>query len=204
MSYKKSKFYIKDQRSFSQKLSSFLKKLLFWKGITWEAFKVVFFPRNFHEKYKYLGCVPWDEEGSMFKAMEPLIIFMDHKAKPWWCPRWFLRFLHLFGNNNSIVRIRNRTLSDLKSKITGGVLIWDYKTKWTWYDLRISVAGTDQMHDLADAIESYYYRQGKRVDLAQQIKDLDPNTKYNSGYSIDTLEKELLMLLNDREETSEA
>jgi len=214
MNLKNSKFYIKDQRSFNQKLSDFFKSLLFWKGrkkgiihtmdIKWSDVRTVFFPKNFYEKYKYLGCVPWDEDGSIFKAMEPLIIFMDYKAKPWWCPRWFLRFLHLFGNDNSIVRVRNKTLSNLKNKITKGVLMWDYKTKWTWYDLRISAAGTDQIHDLADAIEHYFYHQGKRIDLAQQIKDLDPNTKYNSGYSIDTLEKELLILLNDREETSEA
>ena len=37
----------------------------------------VFFPSNFYEKYKYLGCVPYDNERDIFKALEPLVIFMD-------------------------------------------------------------------------------------------------------------------------------
>ena len=66
--------------------------------ITLDDIRAVFFPKTFNEKYIYLGSVPWNEDGDTFKAMEPLVIFMDHKAKPKFCPRWFLRFLHLFGN----------------------------------------------------------------------------------------------------------
>src|SRR6056297_2109912 len=97
--------------------------------ITLDHIRAVFFPKTFNEKYKYLGSVPWDEDEDIFKAIEPLVIFMDHKAKPKWCPRWFLRFLHLFGNDNSIVRMRNYRLSRLKTKLTKGIKIWDYKTK---------------------------------------------------------------------------
>jgi hypothetical protein len=123
--------------------------------------------------------------------MEPLVIFIDYKAKPKWCPRWFLRFLHLFGNDNSIVRVRNRRLSNLKRRLTKGIQLTDYKTKWYDYDLRISVYGTDQMQDLADAIEHKFYSDGYRESLASQIKELDPDTKYNSGYSTDSLRNEL-------------
>jgi hypothetical protein len=201
---KKSKFYIKDQRTFKQKLSDFGQSMLFWRGrkkgmvhtmnIEWDDIRKVFFPKNFHEKYGYLGCVPWGD-GDIFKAMEPLVIFMDYKAKPWWCPRWFLRFLHLFGDDNSIVRVRNRRLSELKRKITKGYGIMDYKTKWQWYDLRISIAGTDQMWNLANAIEQEFYDKGAREDLSNQIKALDPNTKYNKGYTVNTLREELNRLL---------
>ena len=125
-----------------------------------------------------------------------VIIFMDYKAKPKWCPRWILRFLHLFGSDNSIVRVRNRTLHNLEKRLTKGIQLTDYKTKWEWYDLRISVYGTDQMQNLADAIEHKFYNNGLREDLADQIKVLDPKTKYDKGYSIDSLRNELERLEN--------
>lgn len=203
---KKSKFYIKDNRPFKDKAIDFSKSLLFWKGrskgmihtrnISLDDIRAVFFPKDFHEKYQYLGCVPWNEDGAIFRAMEPLVIFLDYKAKPKWCPRWFLRFLHLFGSDNSIVRVRNRTLYNLEKRLTKGVHIMDYKTKWKWYDLRISVYGTFQMHDLADAIEHKFYSDGYREDLADQIRKLDPNTKFDSGYGTESLKKELDRLEN--------
>lgn len=196
---KKSKFY--RPTPFKEQATNFFKSLLFWKGrkkgyihtrnVTLDDIRAVFFPKNFHEKYQYLGSVPYNELGDIFKAMEPLVIYMDYKAKPKWCPRWVLRFLHLFGSDNSIVRVRNRRLHNLENKLTGGIQLTDYKTKWKHYDLRISVYGTEQMQDLADAIEDRFYTQGYRVDLAQQIRDLDPNTKFDSGYTIKTLEEEL-------------
>ena len=171
-------------------------KFIHTMDITLDHIRAVFFPKSFHEKYKYLGSVPWSEDGDIFKAMEPLVVFMDYKAKPWWCPRFVLRFLHLFGDDNSIVRVRNRRLSELKRKLTKGYGIVDYKTKWQWYDLRISIAGTDQMWDLTNAIEHEFYDKGAREDLSKQIKDIDPNTKYNSGYTVRTLRDELDRLLN--------
>jgi hypothetical protein len=207
MKKNKSKFEFKDNRPFKDKAIDFSQSLLFWKGrkkgiihtrdITLDDIRAVFFPKNFNEKYTYLGSVPWNEDGDIFKSMEPLVIFMDYKAKPKWCPRWVLRFLHLFGSDNSIVRVRNRYLSNLKRRLTKGIQLTDYKTKWEYYDLRISVYGTDQMQDLADAIEHKVYSDGLREDLADQIKELDPNTKYDKGYSIDSLRNELNRLEND-------
>ena len=169
------------------------KGIIHTRDITLDDLRAVFFPRDFEEKYNYLGCVPC-QKSAIFEAMEPLVIFMDYKAKPWWCPRWFLRFLQLFGNDNSIVRVRNRYLSNLKRKLTKGFQITDYKTKWEWYDLRISVYGTKQMYDLSDAIEHKFYNDGCRKELADEIKQLDPKTKYNSGYNIDSLKEELYRL----------
>ena len=200
----KSKFYIKDKRTLKQKLTDFGCSMLFWRGrkkgmihtrnITWDDIRTVFFPKNFYEKYHYLGSVPYNELGSIFEAMEPLVIFMDYKAKPKWCPRWFLRFLHLFGDDNSIVRVRNRFLSNLKHKITGHIAMMDYKTKWTDYDLRISVVGNRQVQNLANAIESRYYEVGYRTDLAEKIKELDPDTVYHSGYTLSSMKAELMRL----------
>ena len=200
---KNNKFY--KPRPFKERVINFAQSLLFWKGrkkgmihtrnITWDDIRATFFPKNFYEKYHYLGSVPWKEDGDIFQVMEPLIIFMDYKAKPNWCPRWFLRLLHLFGDDNSIVRVRNIFLSNLKRKITKGYTLADYKTKWYDHDLRISVWGSKQMQDLADAIESKFYEDGHRIYLAEQIKELDPNTKYDKGYTISTLQKELDRIL---------
>jgi hypothetical protein len=161
--------------------------------------RAVFFPKNFHEKYSYLGSVPFFEDGPEFKAMLGLVLAMDYAAKPKWCPRWFLRFLHLYGNDNSIVRVRNRRLSDLKTKLTGGILIWDYKTKWTIYDLRISIAAPEYLHELSRAIEDRFYRTGYREDLLERIKELNPS--FDSNWSdLDTLEDIWKRLLKEKEE----
>lgn len=159
--------------------------------------RAVFFPRNFHEKYRYLGSVPIREEGVYFKAIYPLVLAMDYEAKPKWCPRWFLRFLHLFGSDNSIVRVRNRRLYELSRKITKGILLIDWKTKWKDYDLRISVHAPSHIQDLADYIERGFYSQGKQKELSDRIKELDPNASIILG-SISRLEKQLEELENKK------
>ena len=179
----KSKFTL-PRKSFKERVANFGQSMLFWKGrrkgvihtrtIVWEDLSAVFFPKNFHEKYRYLGAIPWNEDGPLFKAMEPLVVFMDYKAKPKWCPRWFLRFLHLFGSDNSIVRIRSRRLHNLEKRLTGGIMLVDYKTKWESYDLRISVHGDQQINDLADDIETCYYQRGERESLKEEILRLNP------------------------------
>ncbi len=185
-----SKFKFKSNRSFSEKVKDFFQSLLFWRGrktgaiytrnIEWDDVRAVFFPKDFHEKYGYLGSVPWNPNGDIFKAMEPLIVFMDAKARSAWCPRWFLRFLNLFGNDNSIVRVRNRFLHNLFRRITKGYRIYDYKTKWSHYDLRISIAGDDQMWDLAQMIESSFYKKGHREDMVLQLSEIPSvNIEYN-------------------------
>jgi hypothetical protein len=175
----------KDNRPFDEKALDCLQSLLFWRGrkkgmiytkdITLDDIRAVFFPENFYEKYKYLGSVPYREDGSIFKAMYPLVLAMDYEAKPKGCPRWFLRFLHLFGSDNSIVRVRNRTLHNLVIKLTKGIMMIDYKTKWADYDLRISISAPKHLQNLADAIESDFYSRGRQEELAEQIKELDPN-----------------------------
>jgi hypothetical protein len=204
-----SKFEFKDNRPFSVKVKSFMQSLLFWKGrkkgvihtidVEWTDIRAVFFPKDAHEKYRYLGSVPWNLNGDIFKAMEPLIVFMDSKAKPWWCPRWFLRFLNLFGNDNSIVRVRNQFLHNLHNKITKGYRIYDYKTKWTDYDLRISIGGNEQMWWLTEAIERYFYQKGYKAELIELIGKIDPKrAEVVTGWTTDMLQEELEKLENNR------
>jgi hypothetical protein len=176
---KKSKFYKKEQ--LKARLINFFKSLLFWQGrkkgvihtmdITFDNVRAVFFPRDFHEKYHYLGSIPWSKNPSMLKS---LVMAMDAEAKPVWCPRWFLRFLHLFGSDNSIVRVRNFFLHNLEKKLTRGIMMWDYKTKWSDYDLRISISAPKHLQDLADAIEDKTYRDGRKSELIEQITKLEP------------------------------
>jgi hypothetical protein len=133
----------------------------------------VFFPRSFGEKYKYLGYMPYVEDGDVFEALLPLILTMDYYAKRWWTPRWFLRLLHLFGNDNSVVRVRNWPLHNLSRWLTSGILLVDYKLKWTDYDLRISVFAPEPIQLLSDSIETSFYKRGRRKFLMDVLKDAD-------------------------------
>ena len=201
----KNKFALKDNRTFKEKAIDFAQSLLFWRGrkkgiihtinITFEHIRAVFFPKDFYEKYHYLGAVPYKESSDLFKAIYPLVLAMDYEAKPKWCPRWFLRFLHLFGSDNSIVRVRNRFLHDLGRKLTKGIIMWDYKTKWSDYDLRISISGPIHLNELANGIEERFYKTGRCNELVEEIKKLDPNASIVWG-SVSRLEKQLEELEN--------
>jgi hypothetical protein len=189
----------KDNRPLKQKVKYFLEGLIFWRGRSkgmiytrdtdWSDIREVFFPNGFEEKYGYLGSVPYNENSELFKAMYPLVLAMDYEAKPKWCPRWFLRFLHLFGNDKSIVRVRNFSLHKLHRRLTKGIVLIDYKTKWEWYDLRISISAPKHLQDLANAIESDFYSRGRQEEIAGQIKQLDPEAKIMMG-SVDLLIKQ--------------
>ena len=200
---------IKDNRPLSQKVGYFLEGLLFWKGrpkgmiytrdIDLDDIREVFFPNGFEEKYSYLGSIPYDEKSEVFKAMYPLILAMDYEAKPKWCPRWFLRFLHLFGNDKSIVRVRNFTLHNLYKKLTKGIMLIDYKTKWEWYDLRISISAPKHLQDLASAIENDFYSRGRQEEIAEDILKLDPKASIIWG-SVDRLIKQYNELVDKKSE----
>jgi len=196
----KSKFEIKDNRTFGEKVKSFCQSILFWKGrkkgmvhtrdLKWDDIRAVFFPNDFYEKYHYLGSVPYRESGDLFKAIYPLVLAMDYEAKPKYCPRWVLRFLHLFGSDNSIVRVRNFRLHNLEKRLTKGILMWDYKTKWSDYDLRISISAPSHLHSLSMGIERQFYKEGRENELVDEILKLDPIASICRG-SISRLEKQL-------------
>jgi len=202
-----SKSKTKDNRPLSQKVGYFLEGLLFWRGrpkgmiytrdIDLDDIREVFFPSGFEEKYGYLGSVPYDEKSEVFKAMYPLVLAMDYEAKPKWCPRWFLRFLHLFGNDKSIVRVRNFTLHKLHRKLTKGIMLIDYKTKWEWYDLRISISAPKHLQDLANAIENDFYSRGRQEKIAEKILELDPKASIIWG-SVDRLIKKYNELVDKK------
>lgn len=200
---KNNKFY--KPPTFRERLTNLKHTLLFWKGrskgmvytrdIKLDDFRYIFFPKDFSEKYGYLGSVP--DYKYYDQAMVPLVLAMDYEAKPKWCPRWFLRFLHVFGSDKSIVRVRNWTLHNLLRKLTKGIAFIDYKTKWSHYDLRISIHAPKYLQDLADGIEYKYYQNGREEELFQQIKKIDPSANPIRG-SISYLEEELIKLKNKK------
>lgn len=202
----KSKFEFKDNRSIATKAKDFAQSLLFWKGrkkgmvhtrsIKLDDLRYIFFPKGF-ERYGYLGTQLWNEDGVYYKALYPLVLAMDYEAKPKLCPRWFLRFLHVFGSDRSIVRVRNWTLHNLHRKLTKGIAFVDWKTKWESYDLRISIHAPQHLQDLADWIEHGFYSKGRQEELVEQIKAIDPNASIIRG-SISRLQKQLEELENEQ------
>ena len=103
--------------------------------------KIIKFIRVFipEYKYNYLGYVyiPYDRGTEPYDICRNFLEFVDKQARPWWCPRWFLRFLHVYGNDNSIARVSNRKLHNLYGWIMNGIQITDIKTKWHESDIRI-------------------------------------------------------------------
>jgi len=158
-----------------------------------EYLRFIFFPFGL-EKYGYLG-VSLNSDNDYTKALYPLVLAMDYEAKPKWCPRWFLRFLHVYGNDRSIVRVRNWTLHNLFKKLTKGIMFIDWKTKWYDYDLRISVNAPQHLQDLADDIEYGFANRGRQEELVRDIRMIDPDAPIIWG-SIKRLEEQLNKIKN--------
>lgn len=209
---KKNKFY--KNPTLKERLVDIKYMFLFWKGrkkgmihtmdIEWKHIREVFWPKDFYETYGYLGVIPYNPKSDYFKAMYSLVILMDHYAKPKWCPRWFLRFLYLFGSDNSIVRVRNFTLNQLFTKLTKGISMWDYKTKWNEYDLRISVTGNQMIQDLADDIESSFYRKGRKEAILESLKHYpSAEGKYNEYSTLCDLENLVRKIIEEKNNPNE-
>jgi len=206
---KDSKFYRPlPKPTLKERLEDLKYTILFWKGrkmkyittrnLEWDDLLYIFFPSKL-EKYGYLSITFYKEDSKFTKALMPLVLAMDYEAKPWWCPRWFLRFLHVFGNDKSLVRVRNRRLHNLHTRLTKGIMFWDWKTKWYNYDLRISISAPKHLQDLADDIEHGFYSRGRQNELVEQIKALDPDASIIWG-SIERFEKQLEELESKQDE----
>ena len=205
---KNNKFYTPPPKpTFKERMEDLKYTILFWKGrkmkyittrnLEWSDIRYIFFPSKL-EKYGYMSITFYKDDSEFTKALLPLVLAMDYEAKPWWCPRWFLRFLHVFGNDKSVVRVRNRKLSDLHRKLTKGIMFWDWKTKWSHYDLRISISAPKHLQDLADDIEHGFYSRGRQNELVEQIKAIDPDASIIWG-SIERFEKQLKELENKQD-----
>jgi hypothetical protein len=206
---KNSKFYKPlPKPTLKERLENLKYTILFWKGrkmkyittrnLEWSDLRYIFFPTK-GDKYGYLG-ITFYNDSKFNKVLLPLVLAMDYEAKPWWCPRWFLRFLHVFGNDKSIVRVRNWKLSNLHQKLTKGIQFWDWKTKWSDYDLRISISAPQHLQDLASWIGDGFYKKGYQNELIERIKAIDPTANTNI-ISVDYLKKQLEDLENKQNKT---
>lgn len=131
--------------------------------ITFKLFFKTLFPWN---KYSYLGyiCNPYFIYTDRYNRIEEFIEFVDKIAKPKFCPRFVLRLLHLYGNDNSVARLRNRSLSELRSKLVGGIMITDIKTKWDDYDIRIYGYFPYEIDEEIERIENEFEQLNKKLN----------------------------------------
>lgn len=145
----------------------------------------IFFPKNFYERYSYLGNIPYDNSESLLKS---LVIFMDYHAKPKWCPRWFLRLL--YSINDSPYIIRNKTLYNIFSKLTKNIRIYEIKRKWASYDVRITLSGNDGINRMVDAITTFIYKEGYKNDVLDKLSKIpELKNQYHNHNPIEDLEK---------------
>ncbi len=114
-----------------------------------------FFPKDEHEYYRYLGYVSflYKKGTEEYNLIKQLVEFIEKEARPYWCPRFIIRLLHLFGNDNSIVRCRSQRLSRWHRILLGGIFITDMKTKWDYYDIRVYGSLTRKIQNKIDETE---------------------------------------------------
>lgn len=123
------------------------------RDITVEDLWECFFPKP-GDEFGYLGYAYYyvDSKGKPKNESEELVrqffVEVEKVAKPKLCPRFYLRLLHLFGNDKSVVRMRSLKLSNKFYKLTKGIRISDMK--WKWETFRIYGSFTKELHDLAE------------------------------------------------------
>lgn len=112
-----------------------------------------FFPKKGNE-YLYLGYAFYYIENGKISEIDKLLIYFyectDKEARPFWCPKFILRLLHLFGNDNSLVRMRNYRLQKLFIKLTKGIKITDTKMKFD--EFRIYGYFNEHLEEQADIV----------------------------------------------------
>lgn len=105
------------------------KNRAYFYPITLKRIAECFYQDNEH---KYLG-ISWNifiEGTEPYVLLNDFIKFVDSKAKPRFVPRFVLNLLHLFGNDNSIVKCRSQRISGWLRRMTNGIMITDIKEKY--------------------------------------------------------------------------
>jgi hypothetical protein len=109
---------------------------------------------KYKNKRRYLG-IDWNlfKEGSEgYILIEEFLDFVAARARKWWTPYWFLNLLHLYGNDNSIIRCRSNKVSGWCRRLTNGIMITDIKDKWG--TLRIYGSFTKEIYDRLRDLEN--------------------------------------------------
>ena len=117
------------------------------------------FRNDQYNKYKYLGYIsnPYLKGTIEYDLVLDFVKFVDKIAKPKYIPRFVLRLIELFGNDNSIVRVRNWKLHKLSNKLLKNIRITDIKTKWHDHDLRIYGYFPEVISNELDELEQRIY-----------------------------------------------
>jgi len=94
---------------------------------------ICFFPNEYTE-FIYLGTIDYlfEKNTKEYNIIRDFILVVDGVARPKWCPKWFLRLLELYKDNNSIV-------NKLHSKITKNIRITNMST--TYHSHNIIIQG---------------------------------------------------------------
>ena len=114
--------------------------------------KSVIFPRNENEKYKYLGDFYVCKTDKYYSIIMPIVKLMDRKARPRWCPRVFLRFLSVFGENN------NR-MQEMCKKLIKDYRFIGWKVDEKKHTIFISLYGDDEINFMVYQIEKNFYKE---------------------------------------------
>ena len=108
---------------------------------------------SYKHRRSYIG-IDWNlfKEGTQgYNLIEEFLDFVASRAKKWWTPYWLLNLLHLFGNDNSIVRCRSPRISRWHIMLTNGIMITDIKEKYG--TLRIYGSFTPEIQDKLNELE---------------------------------------------------
>jgi hypothetical protein len=108
-----------------------------------------FFPEK-GEEYSYLGYAYYTPKTVVGDILLDFFKKVDKAARPKWCPKFYIRLLHLFGNDNSVVRMRNFYIQNKFCKITKGIMISDMK--WKYDTFRIYGRFTRELDDLSKEV----------------------------------------------------
>jgi hypothetical protein len=108
-----------------------------------------FFPIPGSE-YSYLGYSTYDYTFILpgERLLRDFFKEVDRVARPWWCPKFVLHLLNLFGNDRSLVRVRNRFLAGVFFRLTKGIRVTDIK--WKYKTFRIYGNFTEELQTLAN------------------------------------------------------
>jgi hypothetical protein len=114
--------------------------------------KIIF---GIDDKYSYLGYTlnPYLENTKEYEVIQNFLKYVDKKMRPIWCPKFLLRLFYYLGNDNSVVRVKNKFFSNLRNKIMKGFLLTDIKTKWNDHDIRIYGYFNDEIEEEIDKVE---------------------------------------------------
>lgn len=90
-----------------------------------------FYP-NERTEFIYLGHIDYlfEKETKEYNIIKSFILTVDKAARPKWCPKWFLRLLELYRDNNP-------TAYKLHNKLTKGIRIIDMGVVNHSYDIII-------------------------------------------------------------------